>query len=409
MGSPRHWILLCVLVFALSACSGTCPRPETPVGLSGDSGAESAEPELVLLSPSGAEDPALWGSFVDESSRFRLSVTDVGSVRIAVPGSESQELRVNELVRRAEDPPDDASDDDGADDTSCYLGGDESLIIRDVVAWDASGEGEWVVTLFFEHNWDLTADYGLCGGVISEEERGQNQGAVYIDVVAGTASLITTATESTSASRPPNSVSDFEHSCYDELPEVPWTMSWTILCTRREISEAYFTDGSRDTHENVNLERFRYECIEGVGCEVRIEELDELSAECQSPPPIDPYEECSQYCDELVDDESSGSDSSNSTDELAPEDRGFVDNRRGRGWGDRCFRHLQAGRYAAARAACRRGLEIADHNAVIGALHFNLGRVAEEEGNIEEARAAYRRSLEARPNHRVVQRRLDGL
>jgi hypothetical protein len=44
-----------------------------------------------------------------------------------------------------------------------------------------------------------------------------------------------------------------------------------------------------------------------------------------------------------------------------------------------------------------------------GALHYNLGRIAEADGKVDQAIAHYRASLEARPNNAVVQKRLDAL
>jgi len=95
--------------------------------------------------------------------------------------------------------------------------------------------------------------------------------------------------------------------------------------------------------------------------------------------------------------------------DLAPEDIGFEDHRGGRGWGNRCFVHLKAKRYAPASAACRRGLEIATEGSIRGAILYNLGRIAEEQGHVEEARRQYRSSLRERPGNKTVQARLKGL
>ena len=94
---------------------------------------------------------------------------------------------------------------------------------------------------------------------------------------------------------------------------------------------------------------------------------------------------------------------------LHPDDHGFVDQRGGRDWGDRCFYHLMADRFTAARAACDRGMAIAENNEVRAALHYNLGRISQGEGNVEEARGHYRRSLELNPENPAVQRRLEAL
>lgn len=97
------------------------------------------------------------------------------------------------------------------------------------------------------------------------------------------------------------------------------------------------------------------------------------------------------------------------TPELFETDKGFVDERGGRGWGARCFEHLQRGHWSAAEAACARGLELASEGGVRGALLYNLGRVAEERGAHERAAALYVESLAARPDNRIVERRLRGL
>jgi hypothetical protein len=94
---------------------------------------------------------------------------------------------------------------------------------------------------------------------------------------------------------------------------------------------------------------------------------------------------------------------------LAREDREFVDTRGGRGWGNRCFAHIQAQRWTDAEAACRHGLEQADDPAVRGALLYNLGRVAEGREAYEYAIELYRESLELRPGNATVQARLDEL
>lgn len=94
---------------------------------------------------------------------------------------------------------------------------------------------------------------------------------------------------------------------------------------------------------------------------------------------------------------------------LHPEDRGFVDDRGGRGWSDRCFYHLMAERYPAARVACEQGLEIATDSEVRSSLLYNLGRVAQGEGNADEARRRYLESLELRPENPAVRTRLESL
>jgi serine/threonine protein kinase len=94
---------------------------------------------------------------------------------------------------------------------------------------------------------------------------------------------------------------------------------------------------------------------------------------------------------------------------LHPNDVGFVDDRGGRGWGDRCFYHLSSERYDAARAACERGLQIAVDNEVRGTLIYNLGRIAQGEGDVAEARRLYEDALRLSPNNPAVRSRLEAL
>jgi hypothetical protein len=93
----------------------------------------------------------------------------------------------------------------------------------------------------------------------------------------------------------------------------------------------------------------------------------------------------------------------------ASDDAALVDKRGGRDFGDRCFVHLQAERWDAAQTACERGLELAKSPSLIGALHYNLGRIAEGRGQLEAARAHYRKSLEVRPDNQPTQARLKAL
>ena len=94
---------------------------------------------------------------------------------------------------------------------------------------------------------------------------------------------------------------------------------------------------------------------------------------------------------------------------LAETDRDFVDPQQGRGWGNRCWTHFEAGRLSHARAACERGLRASPTPATRGALLYNLGRIAEARGRTSDARARYRGSLEVRPGNTTVQARLDSL
>ncbi len=91
---------------------------------------------------------------------------------------------------------------------------------------------------------------------------------------------------------------------------------------------------------------------------------------------------------------------------LRPTDATFVDTRGGRGWGDRCFIHIQLRNWNAAEATCLRGLEVATEDETRGALLYNLGRVAEGRGLVGHAMEQYRRSLVVRPNNAAVRKRL---
>lgn len=73
-----------------------------------------------------------------------------------------------------------------------------------------------------------------------------------------------------------------------------------------------------------------------------------------------------------------------------------------------CARLFRAGFLADARAMCEQGLVAHPRGRVRGALYYDLGRIAEAEGHVEDARDAYRRSLEARENA-TVRAHLDAL
>jgi hypothetical protein len=76
---------------------------------------------------------------------------------------------------------------------------------------------------------------------------------------------------------------------------------------------------------------------------------------------------------------------------------------------ERCAAFYREGRFVRARDMCEQGLAAHPRGTVRGALYYDLGRIAEAQGRIEEARDAYRRSLEARPGNAAVQGRLDAL
>lgn len=97
---------------------------------------------------------------------------------------------------------------------------------------------------------------------------------------------------------------------------------------------------------------------------------------------------------------------------LAPEDEGYKDST-GAGWSDRCWKHINAGRLDWAKAACERGIAIGPSNEFAhGALWYNLGLIAEKQGDRAEARRCYEKSLEVRPTGRgveTVQKALEGV
>jgi hypothetical protein len=86
-----------------------------------------------------------------------------------------------------------------------------------------------------------------------------------------------------------------------------------------------------------------------------------------------------------------------------------LDMNQGRDLGNRCFEHIKAGQWDVAETACKKGLEIAKDGNLIGALEYNMGRIAEARGNQGEARSHYRRSLEARPGNQATRERLEAL
>lgn len=82
---------------------------------------------------------------------------------------------------------------------------------------------------------------------------------------------------------------------------------------------------------------------------------------------------------------------------------------RARTLSNRCHRLSLAGDLAGAETACRAALGEDPSAEEQGAIHYDLGRVAESRGDVEAARAAYARSLEVRPGNAVVRQRLAAL
>src|SRR5262245_799352 len=95
--------------------------------------------------------------------------------------------------------------------------------------------------------------------------------------------------------------------------------------------------------------------------------------------------------------------------ELAPEDVGFVDDRAGFNWGDRCFKHFRAGALNYARAACQKGLEAGPEPKVRGAILYNMGLVDEATGDKKAACEWIRQSIAVRPGVAPVQVKFDAL
>lgn len=67
--------------------------------------------------------------------------------------------------------------------------------------------------------------------------------------------------------------------------------------------------------------------------------------------------------------------------ELASEDKTFVDDKAGVGWGTRCFSHYKAGSMHYARAACQKGLEMNPSDDTRAAIFFNYALVEEKSGD----------------------------
>lgn len=91
---------------------------------------------------------------------------------------------------------------------------------------------------------------------------------------------------------------------------------------------------------------------------------------------------------------------------LAPADLGFVDDRGGWGWGDRCWKSLQAGKWGWAKAECDEAMKLGPASPNPRAsLLYNEGLIAAHAGDVDEARRLYTESLRLRP-HKDVQEAL---
>jgi serine/threonine protein kinase len=105
---------------------------------------------------------------------------------------------------------------------------------------------------------------------------------------------------------------------------------------------------------------------------------------------------------------------------LPAEDVGFLDDKGGRKWGDKCWLHLRAGKLGWAKAECDKAMEIAATSAdqsYMPSLIYNEGLLAQAAGDIAGARSDYQRSLNLRnklglgggPGYKEVRAALDAL
>jgi hypothetical protein len=94
---------------------------------------------------------------------------------------------------------------------------------------------------------------------------------------------------------------------------------------------------------------------------------------------------------------------------LPPEDEGFVDLRGGWGWGDKCWVHIQAGKWSWAKAECDKGMAMNPASPQPRAsLLYNEGLIAKAAGRVAEARRSFVESLALR-EHPEVRAALDSL
>jgi tetratricopeptide (TPR) repeat protein len=92
---------------------------------------------------------------------------------------------------------------------------------------------------------------------------------------------------------------------------------------------------------------------------------------------------------------------------LAQRDLLFEDHADGLGWSDRCYLHLKAFRLGYAKAACNKGLASNPSLRWKGALLYNLGLIAEAEGDVCEAWSFHLRALEVLPGNKDVLNAID--
>lgn len=91
---------------------------------------------------------------------------------------------------------------------------------------------------------------------------------------------------------------------------------------------------------------------------------------------------------------------------LAPEDESYVDDKKGFGWGTRCYMHLKTGALPYARAACQKGLDMDPDAQTKGAILFNWALVEEKGGDPVAACEKLSQSMAVRPS-KDVQRKAD--
>jgi tetratricopeptide (TPR) repeat protein len=94
---------------------------------------------------------------------------------------------------------------------------------------------------------------------------------------------------------------------------------------------------------------------------------------------------------------------------LPADEEGFVDSRDGWNWSNKCYVHIQAGKWGWAKAECDKGIAMAPTDHVTHAmLLYNEGLVAHAAGDMAEARKDFLQSLALRENA-TVRAALNGL
>lgn len=78
-------------------------------------------------------------------------------------------------------------------------------------------------------------------------------------------------------------------------------------------------------------------------------------------------------------------------------------------WGEMSYSYNKLGRYGDALAAAQQAVELGGEPKMLGAVYYNIGTAQQKLGNEAEAIEAYETSLELRPGHKTVIRRLKAL